>query len=75
MTILHARAPVPFRGEENRTVRECVKFIRLIQILRWAPSWQLFVGACEADLFVDSNVLVLKSSTPSAPYCDTGVVS
>ena len=26
------------------------------------------MGACEADLFVDSNVLVLKFSTPSAPY-------
>jgi len=50
------------------TVQEHVEFIRLIRFLHRAPGRQLFVGACEAGLFVDSNALVLKSSAPSAHY-------
>ena len=68
VTVIRTRAQVPLRGKENMTVQKHVKFIRSIRVLRRASGRQLFVGAREAGLFVDSNALVLKSSTPSAYY-------
>jgi len=51
------------------TVQDRVEFIRSIRGFRWVPGWRLFGGACEADLCVDLDALVLKSSIPSAHYC------
>jgi len=37
--------------------------------LRWTPGRRFLVGECEAGLCVGKYVFGLKSSTPSAYYC------
>jgi len=68
MTVMLALSLVPFRGKENMTVQERVKFIESIRAFRRTLGQWFFVGTREAGLFVGCNAWVLKSSTPSAHY-------
>ena len=53
VTVMLALPPVPFRGKENITVQEHVKFIGLIRVFLCRMLGQLFfVSAREAGLFV-----------------------
>jgi len=69
VTVVLASSLVPFRGKEKMTVQERVKFVWSFRILRRTLGQRFFVGAREAGLFVGYVELALKSSSPSAHYC------
>jgi len=68
MTVMLALSPVPFRGKENMTIQEHVKFLRLLRFFRWRLGQRFLVVAREVGLFLDRDAWVLKSSAPSAHY-------
>ena len=54
MTVVLALSPVPFRGKENMTVQERIKFIGLIRVFHRTLGQRFVAGAREAGLFVGS---------------------
>jgi len=68
VTVMLALSPVPFRGKENMTVQERVKFIGSFRFFRRTFGQWFLMVAREAGLFVDCHALVLKSSASSAHY-------
>jgi len=68
VTVMLALLPIVFRGKENMTAQERVKFIGSVRAFRRTLVQRFCVGAREAGLFSVCNALVLKFSTPSAPY-------
>ena len=54
MTVVLALSPVPFRGKENMTVQERIKFIGLIRVFHRTLGQRFVAGVREAGLFVGS---------------------
>jgi len=54
VTVVLALSPVPFRGKEDMTIQECIKFIGSFRFFRRTLSPQFLVVAREAGLFVGS---------------------
>ena len=69
VTVMPALSPVCFRGKENMTVQECVRFIMLIHGFHRVSSQWLLVGAREVGLCVDSDAWaeVLHLLSPLLP--------
>jgi len=64
-----ALSPVPFRGKQNMTVQERVKFRQVDLGFSVGRSVTGFPSLPERWVFLSvSNALVLRSSTASAPY-------
>ena len=67
VTVMLALLPVLFRGNDNISIRDRVKFIRLFHEFHRVVGQRLLVGASEAGLCI-SVYVGLKSSTSSAYY-------